>query len=811
MSYLKRKAFLSLCVFLFVFSTLFSTKQPVLAQTDGLDLFYTITVDEFSDTIHVELDIQNLTKTSFAIGFFDVPNDIHQFVSNLTVDSGDITAQINYGTQNTWRINLNKVVSSIKIDYDIVKIIPFDGNLPVEPKDVASAVLITDSGGLLSANYFFLTTVDANVNSIMGRFNLPSGWQLVTPYLDQGDYFEVPKITNDIFSDFLQRPQIYFGKMKFYSEETSGNAVIKFGVLEADKAWGTTYFLSSQDDVDLYVQQTALAVAKLTEIFGEGSYPVFANITEFSMNAEETNIYSGGCPQAGLQYWPPNRFDELIGHLQYSWVSPNTGCKALVNTADFISKGLGEFYLGPKIAYDLTGNKAYLGKIYVNYLVYKRAYNTPYMSIHEINDSYYRGSVVGLYLDHTIQLETGNAKSIYDVFGYLYHEYKNKGLVTNDKAALEEAVNAVTGTDHSEIFDRYIYGNEEIPVEDFIQPYQDAFPEFLQTLESDNWMNRNYQGYAIPFFVDIEMSIPLSSHIPAGLLIDRYYEQFADEMITNYEIDSITKEDVESTLSRLTGGNSSGFFERWSDSYGELSLEDMKNWLTDYSENPQGQSNSSSSLSDMAITLDGNAVDWPEISPLLVDSEDSNENVFNSLYGFSDESYLYLRIDPHDMLISDNPIRLVIDIYTDGDLPSTWQLSTDITDSENIYLCSMVSNQPDFESMRRYPGLGIDQVIEVAIPLDYIGDPNKVTLRVYASNNADIDFNSVSYTIDTELITKITPTLQTPNQYLTPTISPLAQYPNSSYSFPWWLVVTLLGLGSIIGVLILTAKKSISK
>ena len=582
-----------------------STGTP--SVSGGLDLFYTVTVEVGKQTAHVEINIQYVSQSSLEVGFPGVPSDMSKFVSNVTASSDTSSLSVQYLDKDIWSIASPGTLQDVTVGYDIAKIVPFGTVLPWTSSGTEAAVYMNDLGGLLMGEYFFMVPVGATANSIKLKFALPADWQLVCPFVNHGTYFEVPKVTDNLISNFVHRQGIYFGEMRFYSEKAVGDCMVKFGVLAADQSWNTTTALTTQQDVDLFAERTALAVKKLTEIFGDNPYPVCSMYTNFCSDQSGTYSYPGTREIAGgYQYWPSGRYDELIGHLLYSWLSFPTGRSGETPALalDFISKGLGESYLGCRTAYQLTGDKAYLGELYQYYLVYKRALNTAYMSKYEIGQSYYKGAVFGIYLDDLIQKETNNLKSIEDVYGYLYRKYKNTDHCIQIPE-LQAVVDAVTGKDHTAIFNKYVYGDEEIPVQGIIQPYEESFDAFLKELESDDW-GREYHGYAISAFMDIEMAIPLASHIPVGLLIDSYYKDFAKYIFANYSVDALTKADVETSLGKLTGQDCTGFFDRWKDSYGELTLDEMKDWLRSYM--PYAPQGLAGTFQRGGVTLNWNSV-----------------------------------------------------------------------------------------------------------------------------------------------------------------------------------------------------------
>ncbi|MCX6054360.1 MAG: SUMF1/EgtB/PvdO family nonheme iron enzyme, partial [Chloroflexi bacterium] len=142
-------------------------------------------------------------------------------------------------------------------------------------------------------------------------------------------------------------------------------------------------------------------------------------------------------------------------------------------------------------------------------------------------------------------------------------------------------------------------------------------------------------------------------------------------------------------------------------------------------------------LSDLAITLDGDPSDWPMVSPMATDLEDSGPYDFKSLYAFSDEKNLYLRIDPYGPFSTEVPVCFVFDIVGVGEKNSTWQASTDPNDLVNVYLRPVVNTVPQFEQGKKYQGFGLDKVFELVIPLEDLGNPKKIIIQAYANDGVN--------------------------------------------------------------------------
>jgi len=367
------------------------TTQPVINTTnsntvqasDGLELFYTVTVKKDKPIFHVNIEIKNLDAGEFIFCFYSGRQDLEQYMSNLQVRNQTNILTVVHSGNNMWKVYQNGGV--LFIDYDEDKIIPYQPPESREIGETPTAVYIDNECGMFVMQFISMVPSDStNVTEIKIKFDLPDGWQVVTPYIDRGTYYEVPQITNVLVYDFIQRQGIYFGKMKFYAESNAGDCIVKFGIFEDDQNnWANPKYhlwLTKEEGVQFYVQRVVLALNELTKMFGENPYPVFPMFNTFV--SKDGWSYEGAAMIAGgNMYWSPDRYDEVVGHLFYSWMCEKGFGPAAGNY--LICKGIGESYLGNKLAYEITGDKHYLGKIYHYYLVYKAAQGTKYASRHE--------------------------------------------------------------------------------------------------------------------------------------------------------------------------------------------------------------------------------------------------------------------------------------------------------------------------------------------------------------------------------------------------------------------------------------------
>jgi len=555
---------------------------PVQAQTKGLNLDYMITIQKGQPLAHVKLEISEIASTSLKLRFKEEAGYVANYSHNLSATSQGKPLTIKEEGKGIWRVD--SVRSSLTWEYDIEKTVPFGY---YNPQGKQLSVYISDEACVIIAPYFFIYPDVSDVNSIQIKFNVPAEWKVVTPYIPKGDHFEVQKITQSLLVDFINRQQIYMGKMKFYAERQEGNCTIKFGVLEADQGYMAKRF-KTQADVEKELDIIAKSLKTLSNLFGtENPYEVFAMYTHFFPTSDESSDafqvmidrYNGnGYPMWGYPFW-----DQELGHMIYAFMAMADipGCKtAPLIAKEEIMKGMGEFYYGPILAWRIFKDPLYLGELYYWYTIYERFYQTNWS-----NDYwfwYLKYPFVALMLDNEIKNATNDTKSLDDVMKYLYATYKNTGHIV-DEHSLQAAVKAVTGKDFSELFSRYVYGKEKIPYK-YIENYKSYF--------------LNYQGYpteqiplyghTIPFFLNTELLVPQGleqERVKDAALytIKENLKNFADYMFAHYNIDNLTEKDVEDALGALTGKDCSGFFTRWEDSYGRLSVEEVKDWLRDYS------------------------------------------------------------------------------------------------------------------------------------------------------------------------------------------------------------------------------------
>ena len=546
----------------------------------GLDLEYTVTIEKGNDTVHVKLNISNINTAYLPFEFSSESRDqnIENYVSSLSAESGGSPLIINDTGDGKWRVNSPGKAATLQ--YDIKKLVHYNwSHLYADNTEVA--VYIDDEYGFLMAPFFFAYPFDAtnmspgDISSVKIRFQLPDEWDILTPYSKEADYFVVNQSGNNLLWSFINRQQIYMGKMKFYAAKWVGNCKVQMGVpVGNDNTWE----LQTQQEVQDYVDATALALTEYISIFGNNPYLVYTMYPNLRENKNEKWYSFPGTRYFGngYQYWPEYRRQDLMAHMSLSFMC-SWGDAPLKATYD-IEKGIGEMYYGHTLAWSLFNDETDLGNMYYWYLVYDRMHGTSLINHYEYT-SYVKGEWVALLLDKKIQEVTDNSKNLNTIMNTSYQKYKQTNYTVTYQD-LQTETESITNSDFSTFFSQYVDNDIKIPAYQYVAPYKEYFLNLPSTLE--NTYSLKLYGKTSPLFILIEMTTNLQEHIWAGMFYQTHLDEFASYIIASYNIETISEIDVENTLSDLTNMDCTGFFSRWENSFGRISLAELKEWLYDY-------------------------------------------------------------------------------------------------------------------------------------------------------------------------------------------------------------------------------------
>jgi len=572
----------------------------------GLDLEYIVTIERGNDTVHVQLNISNVETAYLPFEFRSEARDqnIENYISNLSAESEGSPLVITDNGVGKWRIN--SPGRKVTLQYDIKKIVPYNwSHLWADNTEVA--VYIDDEYGFLMGPFFFAYPFDTtnmsagDISSVKIRFVIPDDWVILTPYTEEADYLIVNQSGNNLLWSFINRQQIYMGKMKFYAAEWVGNCKVQMGAPEGDD---NIWELQTQQEVQDYVNATALVLAEYTRIFGDNPYSIYTMYPNFIENSRGRQYTFPGTRYFGngYQYWSEHRRWDLVAHMALSFIYwfGDAPLKAVYD----IEKGIGEMYYGHTLAWSLFNDETDLGNMYYWYLVYDRMHGTSLTDHYEYT-SYVKGEWVALLLDKRIQEVTNGAKDLNDVMKVLYQKYKQTDHTVTYQD-LQEEIESITSSDFSTFFSQYVDSDVKIPVYQYVAAYRAHFLNLPTTLE-DTYYLKPY-GKTIPLFILIEMATNLQEHIMAGMFYQTHLDELAAYLLALYDIEAITEKNVEDALSDLTSKDCAGFFDRWLNSFGPLSLAELKAWLTDYKNDtntPRCATGSATSLTANSATLNG--------------------------------------------------------------------------------------------------------------------------------------------------------------------------------------------------------------
>ena len=464
----------------------------------------------------------------------------------------------------------------LSFEYEISKTVPWHSNIPWSTGKEIS-IYADSECALFMAPYLFIFPAREEFSSIRVKFVVPAGWEIVTPYTFDGEYYVAKKTTTSLLNDFLDRQQIYMGPMRYYAERTAEGCLIRFGQLRADENIQT---LQSQDDVEAYADATARTVLALTEVFGENPYEVFAMYANFRRNDWRFpgTRYFGN----GYQYWPEGRWDELTGHTIFAWAGK--GGNPLVMKEE-LAQGLLEDYYGQLLAWELFADCAYRAKMYWYFLMYSWMYDhrdrplASYSGSTDEYEAYLRWEFISLLLDQQIRQSTGGKKTLTDALKWLYQKYGGSGHVV-DESDLEGAISAATGVDLTAVFSTYVYGDAELPVYSYLASYRQDFIDYVPRFEQ--LRHHDYaQGHVVALLIDTVLAAALGEHL-VFTLREGLAEGFAQEILQRFTVDELSEADVTAVLSEMTGEDCSDFFRAWSETYGPLDIEQARAWLEDY-------------------------------------------------------------------------------------------------------------------------------------------------------------------------------------------------------------------------------------
>ncbi len=564
-----------LFIITFIFFTILIFSNFVLA---GPNLNYQATIKEDMQYINVTVEINDIEivrdKLIFSLpvlhGFFE--NKIREqfnyldYVHNLKAYDQEGELEI-IRKEQILEVKLNS--DQLFLEYEVEKKLFFPE--PFVPNQLLAVIYTTDNYAYFGSKYIFLIPERINVPQIIKvNFDLPDSWEVFAPFKKIDNYYSVKE--NKVISHLghFKQSAFYMGEVEFRAEKSSNNSTHQIAKLKGDK---DSYSFTTKDEANNFINKVSKIYNYYSEIFNLNPYPA-------DLWLPQTRDYVDGKQLQpalnntgnGWHYYPDDREFGITCHMVQTFMGRDKSRPMMAETAIF--KGIGEYYLGHLSAYELFNKDLELGKMYYTYLVYDRIQENDVAQHYEYE--YMKGYALAVYLNNRIKEISHDNYSLKDVIRGLSNKYalKDHRITFSD---LQEVIYKLTGNRMDKEFNKYVYGEQKIPAYQYIKEYKDNFEELDKNL--DNKHNTKLGGHITPLFINIELTLHNNQHIMSGIYMPIYLDQFYEQVKSNYSIEQLTKTDVESILTELAGKDCSGFFNRWEDSFGKLSLEELKDWL----------------------------------------------------------------------------------------------------------------------------------------------------------------------------------------------------------------------------------------
>ncbi len=517
-------------------------------------------IDSNQNRLYIDLpDLPEHSKDHDSFAYIDFLRDIKAYTDDrdLEVNIRDGYLEMEYDPELTY--------FEYSIEKQIYNVDPF------HPDQLIPVVYFTDEYGYFWSGFIFLIPDQLKEPSDLHvYFDTPEDWEVMAPFKKIDDYYAVEE--NEVISFYrnLFDSAFYMGKTEFIARESSRGTTHQIARLEADE---NEWELATQSEAESYMEKITEIYNYYVDLFDHNPYPVDLwrpNIKDFD---GDTQISPGfGYMGNGWHYWPEKREFEITCHVVQSFISGTSSSPLMANSG--IVKGFGEYYMGYLSAYEIFEREIDLGKLYFTYLVYERTQDDQLKNHYEYE--FIRGFALAVYLDNKIREISYDNYNIKDVLSYLYDEY-----AMTDKTVgypeVQEAIFNLTGEKMDSFFDEYVYNDKKIKAYQYVDDYKKYFEEM--TDDFDEIFNTDLNGTTIPLFINIEMTLQNDQHIMSGMFAPNYMDEFADYIEENYDINELTEEEVEEALTELTGNNCSGFFNHWEESYGELDIDELREWL----------------------------------------------------------------------------------------------------------------------------------------------------------------------------------------------------------------------------------------
>jgi len=329
--------------------------------------------------------------------------------------------------------------------------------------------------GVSMAEWIFLVPADIAVKGITVRFFLPEGWNAYVPWDAEQDFFRIDSL------EYFTTSTLAFGNFTVHHKA--------IGVTNVSIIMPSDW----PKDVGTRIANTAFRVFEYQAgLFGKSVGDRYLGI--FTPAAEDdVDIFGGEYTQGqglSIHYiprvvemdrprfeWPMQQFAHRLFHRWNAWAP--YGMTPATEKETWFVEGSSVYYQY-RVLIDLNITYSYSSSIedYRTYLndYYKTRYDVALADAYNLVSeglqdkytfiAYNKGALVCLLLDLEIRGATAGDKRADDLMKSVYLRFgSKKGAFTNEDL-LEEA-NSIAKRDFSSFFDRYVFGVERIPLDEY--------------------------------------------------------------------------------------------------------------------------------------------------------------------------------------------------------------------------------------------------------------------------------------------------------------------------------------------------------
>ena len=490
----------------------------VLPTAYSMEINYAITPDIENQTVHVEMDITNISEKELILRIGAEPVNLTlkdsngnylPFIQRQIQAGGTEVVEIHIQFSDEVRGKIDKI-DEIKIEY--------------YAKPTPNTRFFSEKWGYVGKDFgislepVLLLMPDKPTKSTI-TFNLPEGWigVMAREKMDENSYLAY--ISTPYRTAHGETRFIAFGPFNLTEREFDGHKLvmaihkdIEFQKeLEENTLKLAEYFQNVIGDYQPEILVSIVLPAQARKIEGVGTGKVGPGMGEYASFFETV-------PSNKREFVDfPDIMIDFPLHVPTTWFAEFECNKE--NAFSWLCNPWRFYYQG-RAMMDVFNwsEERYKQELYMTWMTYEEANKG------EEKMSIYKDSVLnnekkiplfGYTLNEEIKRVTSGRKDIDDVFHYLYENFALKGKEVDSKTFLQ-VINEITGHDFTDFFNRYFYGTEKFPIVIEFEEKGVKMEKMQETCKGycgDGLCERDRSGNICPFDVNCQdcISTPKSA------------------------------------------------------------------------------------------------------------------------------------------------------------------------------------------------------------------------------------------------------------------------------------------------------------